>query len=335
VIGCRTWQTAGELPPAWDALADTRFQGREFLAHCEAWNPCSQRYYGAFEGDRLAACAIVYTLGLDLLTFTRATMPVATQIVGVPCSVSSPGMFGDVHAVGQLIRELPGHERGLLLTLNLPSGTPIPTGMTTGHTLPTVRVERSFESWDEYLGSLRSDYRRRISIIKNRSSELHLDFVDCSTYSDLHHELYLEVLANSSSRLERLAPGFFAHLGRPFGLMTLRRRDRLEGWALILDDPDEFTFVFGGIDYRNNPENATYLRLLLAVLRRGIESGAGCIELGQTAENPKLRLGGVLHPLRMAATHSNGVLRAALKGLGGMLEYRASFPEHHVFRGMP
>ena len=52
---------ASDLPGQWERLAGSYFQRREFLAHCEAWNPCRQRYYLAWKNMALAA-AVSFTL---------------------------------------------------------------------------------------------------------------------------------------------------------------------------------------------------------------------------------------------------------------------------------
>ncbi|GAH30063.1 unnamed protein product, partial [marine sediment metagenome] len=67
-----------------------------------------------------------------------------------------------------------------------------------------------------------------------------------------------------------------------------------------------------------------YFRLLIEVVRSGIETGANSIDLGQTAEIPKLRLGGESIPLYMFATHSNPLYRSILHSTIGMLQYRSN-----------
>jgi hypothetical protein len=56
------------------------------------------------------------------------------------------------------------------------------------------------------------------------------------------------------------------------------------------------------------------------------------LDLGQTAEVPKTRLGGSIVEKGMFGWHSNPVARHLL-GIGrGLLEYRTTVPEAHVFR---
>jgi hypothetical protein len=327
------YEHAGDLPEEWDELAGQYFQRREFLAHCEAWNPCAQRYYLAREDRRAAAGAVLYSLRLSLLTFARLDLPVTMQIVGIPCSVSCPGLIGAPAPATALHAALRRREHGLLLALNLDSADRVPRGVAATRTLPTVTLEHSFGSWREYLAAMRSDYRRRIGQILARSDRLLLHEQDCRDFSARHHELYLQVWRRSEAKLERLGLEFFRNLPGAFRLLAAESSGRLVGWAIVLNAAEGCYFFLGGVDHADDAAHDVYLRLLVEVARHGIESGARRIDLGQTAEIPKLRLGASCHPLYLGATHSNLLFRSALKGAIRYLGYRRRVPRHHVFGG--
>lgn len=322
---------ASDLPGQWDGLAESYFQRREFLAHCEAWNPCRQRYHLAWKNGQLAAGAVLYSLRLSLLTFARLNLPISMQIVGIPCSVSSSGLIGPRAVTRALLRMLQIKERGFLLALNLASENQVPRGIAAARTLPTLTLEHSFSSWDEYLKTIRADYRRRIRNIVDRSQQLKFRQQTCAGFSREHHGLYLQVLARSDAKLEQLGADFFRHLPGDFQMITSERDGRLVGWAITLNSPEGFYFFLGGVDQGENLTHAVYLRLLIEVVKQGIELGARRIDLGQTAEIPKMRLGGKCHPLYLGATHSNPIFRPLLKSASGLLGYRRQVPAHHVF----
>ena len=94
---------AAGLPPEWDQLADGYFQEREFLRHCQEYNPCNQRYYLASREGKLEAGAVLYSLALDLFTYLKLKSPVTMQIAGVPCSVSASGLIGSAEARQSLL----------------------------------------------------------------------------------------------------------------------------------------------------------------------------------------------------------------------------------------
>jgi hypothetical protein len=47
--------SASLLPEEWDGIAESYFQRREFLRHCETYNACGQRYYLLRENEVVRA----------------------------------------------------------------------------------------------------------------------------------------------------------------------------------------------------------------------------------------------------------------------------------------
>jgi len=324
---------AHELPDEWDQVADHYFQSRAFLTHCEAENPCQQCYYLARQDKQLVAGAVTYKLRLSLLTFARADLPVSMRIVGIPCSVSRPGLIGPTTVARDLLNHLRRQVGGFLLALNLEEPKLVPDGFAAARTLPTVALEPKVWAWDKYLQSMRADYRRRVNQILARSKELVIQNGLCEQFSQEHHDLYLQVLDRSDAKLERLPLNFFKKLPPKFRMLTAHHNGDLAGWAITLGTEEGLDFFLGGIQYSLNRRHAVYLRLLMEIVRSGIESGAARIDLGQTAEIPKMRLGATCRPLHMGANHSNPVLRFLLQRTSGLLEYRRQVPGHHVFGG--
>jgi hypothetical protein len=151
------YQKATNLPRQWDRRAVSYFQQRQFLEYCECWNPCHQRYYIANEGSNLIAGAVVYSLKLDLLTYSNWGIPIHMNIAGIPCSVSHSGFIGTAEDSLTLFQSIIDEEEGMTLALNLPFQHPRNKKFATGFTLPAINLSRSFESWTDYINSLRSD----------------------------------------------------------------------------------------------------------------------------------------------------------------------------------
>jgi hypothetical protein len=326
---------AVNLPDFWDEAADHYCQRRAFLDHCETWNPCRQSYRLAMREGRLVAGAVQYELRLSLLTFAKIDLPVTMSIVGVPCSVSHAGLIGPPAEAGALLDHLRQKNKGFLLALNLGARSLVPDEFTAARTLPTVVIEPVCRTWDGYLDSMRSDYRRRVRRILAGSDRLTIRAVSCQGFSRQHHDLYLQVWGRSDAKLEKLSLDFFRHLPGDFRMITIDLDGRLVGWAIVLESAAGLDFFLGGIDYEHNLEQTVYRRLLVEIVRRGIESGAARIDLGQTAEVPKMRLGGVCLPRHMGFTHGNPILSFLLDGASGFLEYRRQVPTPHVFGGQP
>jgi hypothetical protein len=146
------------------------------------------------------------------------------------------------------------------------------------------------------------------------------------------YHLYLQVFDRSKAKLECLTFDFFYNLPSDFNLISAWISNRLVGWAITLLDKHTCYFFLGGLDYESNGTFEIYFRLLMEVVRSGIESGAKSIDLGQTAEIPKMRLGGTIVPLFLAVSHSNPIYRSLLRSTIGFLEYKRKIPDHHVFK---
>jgi hypothetical protein len=322
---------ASELPGSWDDLAEDYFQTRIFLEHTEKYNPCHQRYYLLIENGVLQTGAVVYTLSVNLLTYQSKGMAYKMNIAGIPCSVSSSGIPGNRKYVHNLLNFIASNEKGLLLALNLEPEI-IKGRMVKGRTLPSVIFENSFRSWDDYLGSIRAPYRRRIRLLITSGGTLEKKQIPCASFSEKMYRQYLEVLKQSKGKLETLTMDFFQHLPPEFRLAVLHQQEIPAGWFITVHFREKHYFFLGGIDYAKNSTFNTYFNILTEIIREGIEMCASVIDLGQTAEIPKLRTGGKLHEKFMLGTHSNPVFRVLLKSGKRFLEYSAKYDDAHVFK---
>ncbi len=319
-----------DLPAEWDELASECYQKRAFLSHCQDYNPCHQRYYLLTGDGRLLAGGIVYTLRLDLLTYLGIRSPMKMQIVGVPCSVSSSGLVGDVAFQGEILGRILSQEKGLVACLNLDT-LPANVPAAVGRTWPDIMFSNSFETWEQYIAGLRSPYRRRLMHVQEDAAGLVLHTGPCRSFTPEMHAMYLEVFNRSEGKLEKLDTTFFSHLPESFSLTTYMAGAILHGWTITHRDGERFSFFLGGQDYRYKPKRL-YLVQLMTVLQHGIASGARTIDLGQSAEIPKMRLGGIPREKIMLGFHSRPMLAAILRAGIGLLSYRKHFPETHVFR---
>ena len=323
--------SANDLPDEWDELAEGYYQLREFLIHAEKYNPCKQRYYVFYRKNSFVAGLVVYTLTLDLFTYSFIRCPFSMNIAGIPCSVSASGFIGNTELLVQVIELVKITEKGFLVILNLNS-IPDIKDMMKGRTLPTIIFRNRFQSWDDYLESLRSDYRRRLKLITRPFKEIKTIQGDCSLYTEEMHRLYLEVLRHSKGKLETLSYSFFYNLPKRFLLTAYFDQDKLLGWYISVSYFRKYYFFLGGFDYDTVREYNTYFNLLLGVLKEGIERSSPIIDLGQTAEISKTRLGGKITEKWMLVHHSNWLVRKLLIAARYLLEYSQKFPETHVFK---
>lgn len=315
----------------WDELACTYFQKKAFLRHCEQFNPCQQRYYVLESDGRPKACAIVYTLQVDLFTFLNIPSPIKINVVGVPCSVSSAGIFGDSYYISILLQYIEKKEKGLSLCLNLEEN--IAAGnWAIGRTLPSIVFNKDINNWNSYLSLLTSDYRRRCRNIITKFRQVAISRLPCQEFNLEMYRQYLAVHNKSSAKLEKLSFEFFQNLNRDFNLTTYQHNKALLGWHISLSDKNRFYFLFGGINYETNDDYLSYFNMLFDLLRRALDEGKTYIDFGQTAEVPKIRLGGQAVEKQMMAFHHNSFITRLLKAGKGLLEYKTITPASHVFR---
>ncbi len=327
----RTVRRAADLDGGWDGLADTLFQRREMLSLLEEHNPCRQRYVELHRDGRLAAGACVYTIRLDLLTYRGLPSPLSMRVVGVPCSQSAPGIIGDDDARSELLQHLLRTERGLVVGLNLERPLEL-DGPVWGRTLPAIVVDRAFASWEDYLSALRSPYRRRLRRLGRRWEGVVSEREPCDRFDDHMYAQYLAVFERSEARLERLPRSLFRALPPAFTLTTHRLDGALVGWHITARDGDGARFFMVGMDYDRQRELDAHGNIVAAVLRQAIEDGARWVDLGQTAEVSKTRIGGRPVPRHLFGYHRARPVRTLLARHRALLEYGGTFPEAHVFR---
>ncbi len=320
-----------DLPENWDRAAVDYFQTREFLNHAEKYNPCNQRYYLLYQNETFKTGVVVYTLKLDLLTYLHIPSPFPMNIAGIPCSVSASGIIGNPDYLNQMIEHIKIREKGMLLFLNLAPGL-VEEKMITGKTLPTIILTNHFGNWEDYLLAMRASYRRRIRQLSIPFSKIQKKQVDCSCFDDRMYDQYLGVLKRSKGKLEKLSMEFFQKLPSNFNLTAFYSAEKLIGWYISSTFNKKFYFFLGGLDYKVNRKFNTYFNILINVVKEGIGKSASIIDLGQTAEIPKLRLGGKLVEKAMLGYHSSPIMRKLMKAGKSLLEYSTVVQQSQVFK---
>jgi hypothetical protein len=324
--------TASKLSSSWDALADSCFQKREFLLHAEKYNPCNIRYYELHEEGKLAAGAMVYDLEFNVFTyFKNLKSPVRFTVIGPPASVSCSGLIGGDEALRRLVKDIFSREKGLVLGLNVGPSQRFEDTVSM-QTLPTVAMSFRFESWEDYLSALRSQYRRRLRKIEESFKEIEMTESGCSRLDEAMYGLYLNIMNKTATKLEILSLEFFKNLPERYRLTTYSYRGQVITWHINVRDDDVCIFFFGGIDYRFNERFNAYFNNLIGITREAIGWGYKKIEFGQTAEIPKMRLGGRLVHKGMFLHHRNPLVRGIFHLARKLLSYDRKFEYPCVFK---
>jgi predicted N-acyltransferase len=328
----RVFSTARVLPQCWDVLAGTNvYLKRTFLEAVEASHRLGQRYYlfGAPEPDSLLV-SFRWRLQVPLVRF-----PVSATAVGVPCGCSRGGLRLGPRGQGSLrrhLRETPG------LKLVLPSTADL------GSELACVRRDDSFvlkirwDTFDEYLHSMRSGYRRRVRTALRRCRGLTVERVsDATNLVDLLYPLYVATYRRARHRLMQLDPRLLFSLPPgPRGETVVVRNgsSRPVAFAQLFEGDGQLCFFKGGLDYSALEHTADlYVFLLLQLVRIAVDGGYHSLELGKDAGHAKMRLGCQPRPLFSFAGHRNPILHRVLAAYLGRRSAPDPLPACHVFRG--
>ncbi len=317
-----------EVSSEWDELAsENPFLSRSNLAVLEETNPCAQQYHILQQAhNRLAV--VTYRHRLNCLTFGRGHLPLPVTVIGIPCSVSRCG-YAPSTAQGLLETWIPSI-KGITVLLNADESLHFRD--TVCHwTLPSCYLDIHWSRASEYVASLRSPYRRRLNQALAAWHRVDVRQLDTpQQFDETLYALYLQVYQRSAFKLECLDIDFFR------GYRSTLHVCRAEGQAIAffqtVDHNRELIFMFGGIDYALRDQYDIYLNLLFEIIRYAIRQGYARVDLGQTAEAAKLRLGCRLIPKRFVAAHSNRCLNWLMKKSSGLLAYRMPMTGYRVFR---
>jgi hypothetical protein len=325
-----TVDRAADLPAEWDdVVGDNLYLRRDFLAFMETCDDCGQRYHFIRDDDgHVDTVYLTYVRHrYNLSMFTAHDLFVTMTFVYVPLSVTRPGIAWGARRDEALdhIRSM----RGYTLILNLPPGDypGFATGLTCSQCVLTLR----WPTFDDYLASMRSHYRHRYRKALRNSAGLRLRFLsEASEFDERLYQLYLQVVGHSRLVIETLSLDFFR--GHWFEIFVLEDDSGPQGFVQLLPNGTELIFEFVGLNYATSHAYDTYERMLLEIVRYGIDNGFATIDFGQTADDTKLKLGSEYTTLYAALHHSNPLVMFGARRLAKHLEYKPLTTEFAVFK---
>lgn len=320
----KVFTKAQELPETWDkAVENSPFIKRKYLKLLEETNPCEAKYYLVLSEKPYGFVA--YKLKLNIFTYSKYNLKLSITIIGVPASVSAQGYSCDDEEV---LMEVLSSIKGIKLILNSDHSL---RKLKRAHTLPDCFMKVCWGTMQEYLDSLKNQYRYRYKKIINHGRNLKIRSLGKDeSFSEELYKLYENVYLKSNFKLEKLPIDFFRNNGSNTTMFALEGKP--VGFIQTFKEEDTFYFLFGGIDYEVNQQNALYFNMLNHIISQGIESGARYIKMGQTAEDAKLRLGCNLEEKYLYLHSSNRVINYLIQYLVPFFGYKYKFPHFHVFK---
>lgn len=322
-----SYSFANHLPVSWEQKAPHVFMQKENLALLEQVNFCSQKYY-QIENEMGTSLFMTYRLPLNILTYSRMRLKFMVTMVGLPLSVSQCGyhILAEHHA--EFFAYL-ASQPGWKLILNAPDYWEIP-GWSRGETLSSCELTNRWMTFEDYLQSMRSPYRYRIQKAQKKWAPIREVELAPEQFDEKLYGLYENVYEHSEAKLEKQPMDFFRNF--PATILAFYRKDQPLGFVQLVEQETELIFLLGGFDYELNLQYDIYWNMLLAIVKRGIDRGFRTIELGQTAEETKLKLGCSFQTKYMYVHHSNGLLNKSLRWLIPYLSYRKPKFAFNVFK---
>ena len=193
-------------------------------------------------------------------------------------------------------------------------------GFAEGFSLPTIRINTDYPSFDEYLSKQLSKNGRRHARKQFHKAE---GVFTLRVFEDFEHlvprvfPLHRAVFLRAKYQFEELPPRFFVECARSTDpkteLVVCERADgRIVGSLMIFYDADEQQNKRIGIDYETADSGLIYNLLNYTGIRRAIERRIKTLWLGQSSYVPKTRLGGVLEDQYLLIKAYDPTLRPTL-----------------------
>lgn len=321
-----------EFDSQWDTLCSSVYQKRLFLFHAEKHNPCNQKYYLGYNDDnQLVSGAVVYSSKVNVLTFSKYCINLPMTIIGLPASVDASGMVGESQCYSDLVREVLNNERGVVLCLNYESDFYF-NSIVQMETLPSLVSDHLFLTWETYLESLRHNYRRRIIKAEQRFKNIKKTKSLCNQFSREHYELYLNILKRTKTKIETLSFSFFEQLPKEYMLHSFYIGKKLVTWHITTFDKGIYYFLFGGINYELRDKYDAYYNNLIQIIKGAILLKSKTINLGQTAEISKNRMGARFIRKKMFLYHKNLLIRSIFRLAKNFLSYKIKAIEVNIYK---
>jgi predicted N-acyltransferase len=182
-------------------------------------------------------------------------------------------------------------------------------------TLPYMRLKIAWSSFEEYLHSMRHTFRRQVlnqmvktdfSIFGIRQEGL---LPDCAKIvygnrgnfnPNLFFSLYSKVMDHAEVVLERLNPRFFEKFikdNEKVEIISIIKDDAILGSAILVKEDKKLIFLLVGFNYEFRDKYGVYFNLIYGIIAYAIENKYEILDMGQTSNYAKARVGGVGIPM--------------------------------------
>ncbi|MCL2383698.1 MAG: GNAT family N-acetyltransferase [Oscillospiraceae bacterium] len=303
-----------ELPFPFDA---------KFINLLKENNLFPQEYYYIRNNDDFAFF-ILSKMKLNIFTFAKLKLSMKIKIIGMPCSISEQGYYTNNE---KMMLDYIKTIKGVKLVLNVQKTIP-EQGITVGKTLPTCIFVNDFKNIHEYMSSLRSSYRRRISKAIVNCENIVIQELKGKCPKTVY-DLYLRTYEKSPYKLERLEAPFFDKVDSDKILFS---KDGVAlGFVLLKKHKETLYFMLCGMNYDVDVADLYYY-MLYKIIEYAIENKCKIIDFGQTSEETKLKMGAQLQERYFYVHHTNEILNKIINKSKNLLEYKHNLQKFDVYK---
>lgn len=204
---------------------------------------------------------------------------------------------------------------------------------------PIARMELPWNSFDAYLGSLKSNAFREVKRHQNRlnAPEIQTGIIeDFGEHAETLYALWSQVNERGSYSHETLSVRYFrevnCNMDKDSYIHVIRKAGEIVAFALCMIGEDELISLYVGIDYQWNEKYHLYFNLHFLAIEEAIRLGKSRINFGITSYDFKTLIGCELKTVIYLLKHVR--YPAATGTLVSMLEESIEYPQnvHRPFK---
>jgi predicted N-acyltransferase len=193
--------------------------------------------------------------------------------------------------------------------------------------MPLARIRVRWSSYEEYLSSMRSKYRKDVKRRLLRARRAGQEVCTVTSFGD-NSKQWVEqsrtVFEKTKGfKREVLGCGYYEHMDRQLGersvLVAAKRDQRFVAHGMILHDDVDTIATYFGRD--RGPASQEWFQLVNEVIRIGIERKSNYVNLGLGSYDAKTNVGADVEPLYVYSKSTIAFVNWLMKLFRGTMEY--------------
>lgn len=324
-------ENAKDLPKEWDKLCKNNiYMSKKFMMFMEKVNYCNQSYHLFYKNNKLYTGFMMFERRFNLFIFTnKYKINLPMKFIYLPLSVSHPSIVWNEDKT-ELTKVL-NSMKGIKIIINV--DTEELDNFSKGHYLPICILENKWNTFDEYLNSMRASYRRRINQALKKGETITYELLPNNKDFTLEmYNLYEQVFNHSEYSLEKLTVDFFRNdIAKT---ILLKINNKIEAFIQLIEDRnnDMLIFEFCGYNYEIAHDYDIYYNMLSEITNYAIDNKFKYVQFGQTAYDAKLKFGAKMYYNYYLLSHSNKFINALIRKYNDKLQYKVVDYDFNVFK---